>query len=768
MSELSSNGKIGDSYPIRDAYLKATGRLRYCPDIDVPNTLHAALLLSPIPHGRIVRIDTSEAEQTAGVHAVLTYKNTPRVAFNSAKRFVEHDVPENEYVFDDTVRFVGDRIAAVAAESVDIARRAVRKIVVEYEDLPAVLDIPQALAENAPEIHPGGNRVKEFALDAGDVEQGFAEADEVFEDSYTSPAIHHAALENHCYIADFRPDGKLTVWSTTQNVFAVRLILSSIFSLPLHKIRVIKPPQGGSFGGKLSLVHEPVVVALAMKTGRPVRLHLSRRETFISTRTRHASRIKLKTGVTREGRIVAQDIELYTNTGAYCSAALNVVGAVSHKAFKIYRTPHVRFRGYPVYTNLPIAGAMRGYGSPQFFYAQQVQLGKIAKKLGIDMVELQRINLVRPDAAEPLHGSPLGNPRPLDCLERGAELFRWEQRRRLPEAGATSSVSEERDDNGTGTVKRSRVRGIGMAVGLHGNGVYGAHRDFIGLSLKLNEDGTGILYTGTHDMGNGAVTVQTQIVAHELGLDPWNIECVESDTENVSWNLGDFASRGVYVCGEGARRLARKMRELIGEEAAKLLDAQREELNFREGRIVLQDDSSKGIPISEVVRSIHMQHQREVIVHESYASRAGRVSYGVHFAEVEVDRDSGEVCVLDYVAVHDVGKVINPMLIEGQLEGAIQMGIGYAVAEGLEYDEKGKMLNANFKKYKLLRAGEMPDMQLAFIEKEDFPGPYGAKSIGESSTVPVAPAVVNAIHDALGIDSHEIPLKPNVLKRYLS
>jgi CO/xanthine dehydrogenase Mo-binding subunit len=748
---MNGGGIIGASYPIRDAYLKATGRLRYCPDIEVPGVLHAALLLSPHAHARITHIDTSEAERMEGVRCVVSHKNVPRIPFNSAKRFTEHSVPENEYIFDTVVRYVGDRVAAVAAETVDIARQAAKKIHVEYEELPAVFDIQSALADDAPAIHEGGNRVHEFALDAGNVDEGFQQAHYIFEDTYTTPAIHHAALENHCFIADFSADGKLTVWSTAQNVFAVRLVLSNLFSMPMHKIRVIKPPQGGSFGGKLSLVHEPVVASLSMKTGRPVRLHLSRRETFISTRTRHAARVRLKTGVTAEGRIVAQDIELYTNTGAYCSAALNVVGAVSHKAFKLYRTPHVRFRGYPVYTNLPVAGAMRGYGSPQFFFAQQVQLNSIARQLHLDPVEMQRINLVQPDAVEPLHGSSLGNPRPIDCLLKGAEMFDW-ARRRDESGGDDADV----------------VRGVGMAVGLHGNGVYGAHRDFIGLSLKLNEDATGILYTGTHDMGNGAVTVQTQIIAHELGMSPWDIECVESDTETVLWNLGDFASRGVYVCGEAARLLALKMKRLLAEEAARILGTRPEQLLFRDGHVVSNDSFQAELSLGQIVRSIHETQQSEVMVYESYASKAARVSYGVHYAQVEVNTSTAEVRVTDYVAVHDVGKVINQMLIEGQLEGAIQMGIGYAIAEGLEFDEKGKLQNNTFKKYKLLRAGEMPSMRLAFVEEEDFPGPYGAKSIGESSTVPAAPAVVNAVNNALGIDAHEIPLKPSVLKRYLS
>lgn len=732
---------IGNKYPIRDAALKVTGELKYVGDMKLPNMLYAKMLFSPIAHGRIKKIDTSKAEALPGVKAVATYLNSPRIPYNSAMRFYEHDIPKVEYIFDDTVRFVGDRVAAVAAEDIETAQKAVNLIEVEYEELPAVFDPEEALKEDAVKIHPEGNKITTITQVAGDVDEAFLKADHIFKDRYTVPAIHHGAMETHVAIANYDHMGKLTIWSPNQNTFSYRIILSKLFELPMNKVRVISPAIGGAFGGKLEATIEPVVALLARMTGKPVKLELNRRETMVSTRTRHAAVVYLKTGVINDGTIVAQDINVITNTGAYATSAINVMAAMSHKVFKVYSFKNMRFTGTAVYTNTPIAGAMRGYGSPQAFFGQQVQLNKIANRLGMDIVELQLKNLVKPDGVDPRFNKPHGNPRPIDCVVKAAEAFNWNTKK--------SEKSSERYRHG-----------IGMAVGAHGNGCFGAHRDYTSLTLKMNEDGTAVLYSGTHDMGNGSVSLQVQIVAEVLGITPELIECIAADSDATPWNLGDYASRGTFVSGNAAKKVAESVKRELLKEASSLLEESEENLILKDNCVYSKVNELKKATLCEVMIHAQRVSLREIVANETFASNAGLSSYGAHFAEVEVDTETGKVRVLNYVAAHDVGHALNPMSLEGQIEGAVQMGIGYALTEGLEIDDKGKVINASLKRYHLINSNEMPEMKVILVEEGEEYGPFGAKSIGECSVVPVAPAVANAVINALGCEFNDLPIKP--------
>lgn len=737
---MNSENIIGSSYAIKDAALKVTGQMKYVADMKMPNMLHAKMLLSEVAHAKIKSIDISEALKVKGVRAIATCFNTPQVKYNGALRFFEHKIPETEVVFPQIVRFVGDRVAAVAAETEHAAKEAIKLIKVEYEKLPAILSIEDALKEDSYPIHEGGNKIAEANLNSGDVEKGYEESDHIFEDTYTTPPIHHGAIENHTAIASYDYSDKLVVYSPCQNVFGFRIILSQILDMPLHKIRVIRPAIGGSFGGKLELTIEPVAAILSKMTKRPVKLVLTRKESIVATRTRHAAKVKIKTGVKNDGTILAQDIEICINTGAYASSALNVMGALSHKVYKVYKMKNLRFKGTSVYTNTPIAGAMRGYGSPQVFMAQQTQLGKIANTLGLDLAEVQKKNVVEPDGVDVRFNSPIGNPRLLDCIERGKELFDWENRK-------NKSIDDA-----------NIVKGIGMAIGAHGNGVFGAHRDVTSLILKLNEDGSATLITGIHDMGNGSATMQTMMVAEVLGIKPEDIETLEADTDACAFNLGDYASRGVFVEGAAAKKVAEKLREDILEEASKILECPKAELELHNGFVLNKDNSEKKVSLSDIAVSSQLKN-KELVVVEDYSSPGGITSYGVHFAEVTINKETKEIKVSDYVAVHDVGKVINPISIEGQLEGGIQMGLGYALSEGLFFNEEGKTATTDFKTYKMFRSNEMPKLKIEFIEKLEELGPYGAKSIGECAVVPVAPAIANAVYNALGVEINELPIK---------
>ena len=729
---------IGDSLPIRDAELKVTGRKQYVGDMRVPGMLHAALLCSPLPHARIRSISTDRARALPGVRDVVTCREDPGVLFNSATRFYEHQIPNTERIFDSTVRYVGDRVAAVAADTPEIAQKALELIDVDYEPLPFYTDVEAAAREGAYPIHGESNVITTMVHNAGDLEAGFAQADRIFEDRYSTPPIHHGAIERHVAIADYDYTGKLTIISPNQNVFGYRIILSRIFGLPMSRVRVSSPAIGGSFGGKLEMTIEPVAALLSMRTGRPVRLELSRKQCINATRTRHGSVVYLRTGVKNDGTLVAQDIRIMTNTGAYAGSCMNVLGALSHKVFKMYKCPNIRFTGQPVYTNTPVGGAMRGYGSPQAFFGQQRQLQKIAKALQISLAELQLKNLVEPDALDPIGFYSLGNPRPLDCLRRGLELAEnWGP---LDDEGGKYAI------------------GAGLAMGAHGNGCFGAHRDQICLMIKMNEDGTCVLYTGSHDMGNGSVTAQTQIISSILHIPTGWITVVEADSDACPWNLGDYASHGIYVAGSAAKKAAEAVARELQKEAAALLGEPEEGLTLEEGG-VRSAATGELTPLDQVM--IHAQNvsHREIICQETYAMPAGPTSYGAHLARVRVEKATGKVAVTDYVAVHDVGKVVNRMSIEGQLHGGIHMGMGYALCEGLSFDEEGRSRNDSFVTNPILRSHQMPRIQVDFIEETEPTGPFGAKSIGEAAVVPAAPAVINAIENALGVEINDLPYR---------
>lgn len=743
--------EIGKRVPIRDAASKVTGRKVYVGDMKLPGMLYAKVLFSPKAHAKIKSIDVSEAEAFPGVRAVATYQNTSQVRFNSALRFIDHKIPNTERIFDDTMRFVGDRVAAVAADSKEIAEKAIKLIRVEYEDLPIILDVEEAIKEDAYPIHEGGNVVGQAHVEAGDVEKAFEECDYVMEDRFTTQPIHHVALEPHVAIADWTYDDKLTVYSPCQNTFGFRVILSQLFGLSYNRIRMVSPAIGGAFGGKLEMTVEPVAAVLSKMTRRPVKLEYTRKEAIVGTRVRHASVAYVKTGFMKDGRVHAMDLKLYTNTGAYASSALNVAGAMSHKVFKSYKIDNMRFHVNPVYTNTIVAGAMRGYGSPQAYFGMERQFNKIANFLQMDAAQIQMMNMVDPDSLDPCFHKPHGNPRPKDCLKRAMELIDYEK------------ICREQEET-----KNDRIRiGVGLALGVHGNNCFGAHRDVTTLMLKMNEDGTCILYSGSHDMGNDNVGMQKQIVSEVLGIPLCKIDTVEADTDACLWHLGDYASRGTYVVGMAAKKVAESMKKELQKEAADLLQIDSEQIDLHDDKAWDMNDEDNNVSIAEVMLHCQRDSMRELCCSETHPAPRGPSSYGVHIAKVQVDMETGDVKVLEYSAVQDVGRVINPLALEGQLAGGIHMGLGQGLCENITYDAHGKPNETSLWKYKVLRASDMPKLYLDFVaEGEGEPGgPYGAKSLGECPVVPAAPAVVNAICNAIGAEINDLPAnKEAVLK----
>jgi CO/xanthine dehydrogenase Mo-binding subunit len=739
------NGMVGKRVPVRDGRLKATGQFKYVADLKFPRMLYGKILTSPVPHAKIKNINTEKAWAVPGVKAVVCYKDAPRLYFNSCGETIEEY--QTERLFDDTVRYVGDIVAAVAAEDEKSAEKAVRLIEVDYEELPVNFDPERGLDDDAYVIHHSGNLQKGNLIErvfqeAGNVEAGFAEADEIFEDRYTLPAIHHGQIETRACIANYDSMGKLTVYASSQDSFAVRYNLSKIFDLPMSKVRVIVPGVGGGFGGKVDVITEHITSLLAIKTGRPVKLQLNRHDDICSTRTRHAMIIELKTGVKRDGTITAEEVKMICNAGAYASGSSTVVWAQCGKFFKVHKTKNLRYTGLPVITNTPIAGAMRGYGSPQLFFAQQCQMNKIAKKLGIDMIELQRKNLTDENGVDARTGVLHGNPHPLDCLEKGAELIGYEE-----------AVQEQKASAG-----RYRI-GVGLGVGVHGNGTYGFRTDTQGMIIKMNDDGTVVLFSSSHEMGNLALTTQSQMVSEELGISLDRIEFIHSDTDTTLYQMGDYASRGAFLGCFAALSAAKALRAKLQPLAAELLGVDESELTFHDNSV----HSPKGsVTLGQVAMHSRINYMEDLCVTITHKSFTMAHSYGTHFAKVQIDTETGEVKVLDYAAVHDIGRVLNPIGAEGQIEGAVQMGMGWALCEGIAFDDKGRVRNASLKSYPMIHAAQMPEkFHIGFIEELEYGGPFGAKRIGECSLVPVVPTIVNAISNAVGFDFKDLPVTPD-------
>lgn len=751
---------VGWPSPNREAAAKATGEAIFVDDMALPGMLHAALLLSPHAHARILSIDTSQAEALPGVRAIVHVFNTPHNVYNSAMRFYgdndPFDMPETEYIFDDVVRFVGDRVAAVAADSAEIAREAAKLIKVAYEPLPAVFEELTALAPGAAQANPHGldgsnicgGRLAYGSHPEAEVLAAIEASEHVFEDTFRTSKVHHGYLEPVCHVATYTRDGKLTVYTPSQNVFCFRDVIAQALGLPHSRVRVIKGLVGGAFGGKLEVMHEPAVALLAMRTFRPVKLRLDRREVFLATRSRHPGVLTVRTGVGSDGKLRGQIVRSILNTGAYAGSGPNAVGAQSGKTFILYSVPHMFYDGVAVYTNTPPAGAMRGYGCPQIMLARETHIDRICRELGFDPVQFRLDNVLQPHQKTCM-GADIHNARIADCLRLGAAAFEWPRRRAAAEATHCGRLR----------------RGVGVALAVHGNGWWPVYQDLTTITIRLHDDGTAVLLTGTHDLGTGSRTVLAQIAAEVLTIHPNLIEVVEADTDVTPFDLGAQASRTTYIAGNATIMAARNLRGQLLEEAARMLKTDADALDLAGGAVVLKQDSSRQLAIAQVVASAQRgasgAPQRDLLATESFESLDSIDSFVADFCEVEADTETGQVRVLDFLAAHNSGRVINPMLFEGQVHGGIHMGLGYALTEEMTIDPRtGALTNAHLKKYRMFKASQMPSIRVLAVEHPEEAGPFGAKSIGECATDAVAPAVVNAVNHALGLALREVPLTP--------
>ncbi|MDH3517581.1 MAG: molybdopterin-dependent oxidoreductase, partial [Acidimicrobiia bacterium] len=756
-----------------DAVKLAKGNPAFVDDVEFRQMLHAKVLYSPHAHARIVRIDDSKALALPGVKAVLHHENVPRVRYASGGQSYPNPLPYDQVSFDDKVRHVGDRVAAVAAETIEIATQAVKLIEVEYEVLPAVFDENEAISPGAPVIHdeegmngahdPAHNIVHHIAADSGDVDAGMAKADRIFEQTFRVHQVQQAPIEPHIAIAYWDSDERMVIRTSTQVPFHVRRMVAPLLGLPVKQIRIIKPRIGGGFGAKQEMLIEDIVGHLTMATGRPVRLELTREEEFVSSRTRHPQTLTYRTGVDILGRLVAQDMKIVANTGAYGTHGLTVQMVTGLRGLSSYNSPAKRFRCDVAYTNLPVPGAYRGYGAPQALFALESHMEDIAAELGLDPLEFRRKNWT--GVGDPIDIAPqLGEGEaPADgfvpvitssgleeCVAQGERAVGWSRR--------DDPVWKSPPD-------RPHIRrGIGFAMCMHGSAIPGL--DMGAASIKINDDGSFNMLIGATDLGTGADTVLGQIAAEVLGVPLDDIVVYAADTDMTPFDTGAYASSTTYVSGMAVKKAAEETRKLIVQRAALMLDENPGTIDLRERRAWTTDGRS--VSLADIaLHSLHQEQQHQIMGTASYVSPESPPPYAAQFAEVEVDIETGQVTIEALVMAVDCGVPINPVTAAGQVEGGMVQALGYGHCEEMAYDEKGRMVNARFGPYWIYRSDEMPRLDTYLVQTMEKSGPFGAKAIAEIPKDGVAPAIRNAIANATGVRINAIPFTPERVWRAL-
>ncbi len=773
---------VGQPAPKVDAVKLAQGKPAFTADRLPEGLLYAKVLRSPLAHARIRRIDASKARALPGVAAVLTHEDLPRVVYSTAGQSDPIPGPLDTFSLDNKVRFVGDRVAFVAAETPEIAAQALELIEVEYEPLPAVFDPEEAMQPGAPVLHdepeyvpfavcdPQRNLAAEIRIDIGEVEKGFAEADEIFEGVYEVPKVSQAHIEPHVVVTWWDEDDRLVIRTSTQVPFHVRRQLAPVLGLPIKRIRVIKPRIGGGFGGKQEVLIEDVAAHLTIATGRPVLYETTREEEFLSARTRHAMKIWMKTGVKRDGTITANEMRIVSDTGANGAHALTVTGNTGHKAMALYvgdgpyrQSPNIRFYADVVYTNTAPAGAYRGYGVPQGFWAVERHMEKIARALGLDPLAFRLKNALRPGEYHPF--STAWNegrePRPeiihtvgLEaCVRLGREAIGWDEKFGNPDWRTVPGQPHLR-------------RGIGVATVMQGTAI--PYLDMGGAYLKINDDGSFNLLVGATDLGTGSDTVLAQMAAEILGVPLEDILVYSSDTDFTPFDKGAYASSTTYISGAAVVKAAEQVAERIRRRAARMLggDLNPEDIELRDRQAVAPDGRS--LSLEAIARNaLHQEEQEQIMAVASYVSPSSPPPFAAQFAEVTVDTQTGQVRVDRLLMAVDSGIIINPVTASGQIEGGMTQALGYAVSEAMTLDEAGGIRERDFDAYHIFRADEMPQMEVIFVETLEPSHPFGVKAVAEIPLDGVAPAVANAVRDAVGVDIDANPLTPEKVWRAL-
>ncbi|MFJ3205738.1 molybdopterin-dependent oxidoreductase [Streptomyces sp. NPDC086989] len=736
-----------------------TGTARYTFDVDVPGVLHMKLLRSPHPHARIVSIDTTEALSVPGVRAVLTHHDAPERLYSSARHEHPTEDPDDTRVLDDTVRYVGQRVAAVVADSEQAAEEGCRRVAVTYEELPYVLDPEEAMRPGAPVIHdkspasriarPENNVVGEVHGEAGSVDEGFAQADVVYEETFHTQRVQHASLETHGCVAYFEPrqDGtgeRLTVRSSTQTPFLTRRALCTLYDLDEDDVRVVAGRVGGGFGGKQEMLTEDIVVLAALKLRRPVKLEYTRAEQFYGATTRHPFKITVKAGARADGTLTALRMRVVSNTGAYGNHGPAVMFHSVGESFAVYRAPHKKVEAYSVYTNCVPAGAFRGYGLGQVTFALESTMDELARRLGIDPLAFREQNVIGPGDHMV---SPIGDEEDLHIASYG--LGQCMDIVRIAIAEDTS----HRD------VPEGWLTGQGAAVAMIATGPPGGH--FADARVSLLEDGTYDIAVGTAEFGNGTTTVHKQITAGALNTTVDRIRIRQSDTDVVRHDTGAFGSAGTVVAGKAVLLAAGSLAQRLRTFAARHTGTARHLCTLSTEGF---DCAGRTVTLKELYEAAHARGSEGELTAEGHWGGSPRsVAFNAQWFRIAVDPGTGELRILRSVHAADAGKVMNPMQCRGQVEGGVAQALGATLFENVRLDERGEVTTAAFRRYRLPQYADVPRTEVHFMETTDAIGPLGAKSMSESPFNPVAPAFANALRDATGIRFTELPLTRDVI-----
>ena len=764
---------IGQSVGKTDAMPLATGNAKFTEDYRLDNYLRVSILRSPHAHARIKNIDISEAKAMKGVVDILTHKEVDKVYFTTAGQGTPEPSPYDTLLFDDVVRYAGDFVAMVAAESSEIAEEATRKIKVEYEQLETVFEPERAMDKGVIPIHdkdeyfpipvpykPKENLASQVDFSIGDVEKGFQQADHVMEETFQSAYASHAIIEPHIAEAYFDENGRLVIVTATQVPFHARRIVSRVLDYPLRKIRVIKPRIGGGFGAKQEILLEPYVALFAIRNNKPVRIMYNRKEEFQSGRQRHPMRIKLKTGFNKDGEITALSMDNLMNTGAYGSHALTVSSNSGSKVLPLFnKIKNISFKARSVYTNLPVGGAYRGYGATQAYFALNQQVDMIARKTNQDILEfIKKWHIREGETSDVFKAIGEGtegveqiiNSCKLDeCIDRGAEMIDWYRKR--------GKKTETKPDH---------IRGVGMAVSMQGSGI--PMIDLGSAYMKMNEDGSFHLNIGATDIGTGSDTILAQIAAEVLQVETERILVHSSDTDQTPFDVGAYASSTTYVSGTAVQKCAQKIKDKIIGAAANILETEADQIQLENAKAI-DTKTNKECSFEDIANdTLYGQQLTQIQAEASSYVHQSPPPFAAQFAEVEVDKLTGKVKIIKFVSVVDCGQAINPKLAEGQVEGAAVNGMTYALFENFRFSPKGVMTNASFWDYKIWHSNDIPEMETHIVESEEKTGPFGAKSVGEIGINGPAPAIANAIYDAVGVRLREMPFTPEKIYKAMN
>lgn len=746
-NEQGDDWAIGSRMVRGDAAEKVTGRAIYAEDIRLPRMIHGVVVRSPHAHAKIISIDVTEALQLPGVKAVVSGRDIKMGYYG-------YEVHDQRVFALEKVRFVGEPVAAVAAKTQDIAREAASLVKIVYEELPAVFDAEEALAANAPLVHDdvneyeldweserGGNLCYKLEIEDGDVAKGFDESDQIIEATYETPVAHPGSIEPHSSTAMVDPSGRITVWTTTQKPFVFTSYLAQALQRPISSIKIVPTHIGGGFGGKLFPCLEPYAVLLAEQSGLPVQMTLTREEEMSTTLLRHPSKVTLKTGVKRDGTIVAHQVRMLFNTGAFGPYGPNTAALASLMAGGPYRIPNLAITGLVAYTNNVPNGSIRCPAAPQMAFAVETHLDKVARAIGMDSLAFRLKNAWENGDAT-CTGQVLDSVSIKECLQKAADAVEWDK-------------------------PRPPGVGKGLACNWWVSGTWGTQT-----LIESNEDGTFRLFSGCVDMGTGGMTTSVlQMAAAGLGVPVKSIQLVRGDTDTMPWDHGHGGSRTVFTIGRSAHDAAADLKRQLLEEAASHLGTSIDDLEIGGDKIFVATDSANSVPLSKICYDRHKKHGGPMIGVSSVLEEAPPTtkahpigafpapSFCAHAVELVVDSETGEIDVTRYVAVHDVGKAINPTGCEGQIEGGVSMGLGLALME--EFREvDGNVLNPSFADYLLLTAEDMPPMETILVEEPSSEGLFGVKGVGEPPIAPPTGAVANALAEVLAVDVKRLPLTP--------